>query len=177
MSLSHSFNKRIIQQNSLSKLEHKIQIVPFQSAHQNAVICLMESIALEFKEPIFSSSSKKIIDFFELPNHQFWVALNDSKLVGTIGILKLSNGNMVLKSMFVAKMCRGQGVSSLLLHTAMAFVIQNHSKQIYLGTMNQFTDGQRFYEKNGFVKCKSTDLPTDFTINPLDSIFYTKQLL
>ncbi len=112
-----------------------------------------------------------------MPYNQFWVAIDSNKVVGTIGMVKLTNENIVLKSMFVDKMYRGQGISNLLLETLINWVIQNKYKQIYLGTMTQFTAGQRFYEKNGFVKCNKSELPTDFTINTLDTIFYTKHLI
>lgn len=138
---------------------------------------MMGSIALEFKEPIFTEKSKKMIDVYLMSNNKFWVATYSNKVVGTIGIVKLTNENAVLKSMFVDKMYRGQGISNLLLDTLINWAMQNKFRQIYLGTMTQFTAGQRFYEKNGFVKCNKTELPTDFTINTLDTIFYTKYLI
>lgn len=137
----------------------------------------MRSIALEFREPIFTEKSKKIVDIYLMPNNKFWVAIDNDKVVGTIGTVKLTNKNIVLKSMFVDKMYRGQGISNLLLDTLINWAIQNKYKQVYLGTMMQFTAGQRFYEKNKFVKCNKTELPSDFTINTLDTIFYTKHLI
>lgn len=158
-------------------MNSRIKILPFQTEHQNDINELMRSIALEFKEPIFTEKSKKIIDCYLMPNNKFWVATDNNKVVGTIGIVKLTNENIVLKSMFVDKMYRGKGISNFLLETLINWVIQNKYKQIYLGTMKQFTAGQRFYEKNGFIKCNKTELPTDFTINILDTIFYTKHLI
>lgn len=158
-------------------MNSKIRILPFQTEHQNDINDMMESIALEFKEPIFTEKSKKIIDVYLMPNNKFWVATNSNKVVGTIGVVKLANENIVLKSMFVDKTYRGQGISNLLLDTLINWAIQNKYKQIYLGTMTQFRAGQRFYEKNGFVKCNKSELPIDFTINTLDTFFYTKHLI
>ena len=158
-------------------MNSKIGILPFQAEHQNDINVMMESITLEFNEPIFTEKSKKTIDVFLIPNNKFWVAIDSKKVVGTIGMVKLTNENIVLKSMFVDKMYRGQGISNLLLTTLINFAIQDKFKQIYLGTMTQFSAGQRFYEKNGFVKCNKTELPTDFSINTLDTIFYTKHLI
>jgi N-acetylglutamate synthase-like GNAT family acetyltransferase len=158
-------------------MNSKIKILPFQKEHQNDINDMMESIGLEFKEPIFTEKSKKIIDVYLMTNNKFWVAKDSNKVVGTIGIVKLMNENIVLKSMFVDKVYRGKGISNLLLDTLINWVIQNKYKQIYLGTMTQFSAGQRFYEKNGFVKCNINELPPDFTINTLDTIFYTKHLI
>lgn len=154
-----------------------IQILPFQVEHQNDINVMMGSIALEFKESIFTENSKKIIDIFSIPNNQFWVAIDNNKVVGTIGMVILSNQNIVLKSMFVDKMYRGQGVSNLLLKTLVNWAVQNKYKKIFLGTMTQFLAGQRFYEKTGFVRCTKKDLPLDFPINKLDANYYTKYLI
>lgn len=137
---------------------------------------MMEGIALEFKEPIFTTQSKKISDVFELANHRFWVATDGAKVIGTVGMVTLNNENLVLKSMFVDKEARGKGISDLLLSTVIKQATQDHYKTIYLGTMFQFKAGQRFYEKKGFTKCERTDLPADFPINTLDTIFYRKHL-
>lgn len=137
---------------------------------------MMESIALEFKEPIFSVNSKKIVDVFRLIDNKFWVATNDNNVIGTVGMVKLNDKNIILKSMFVDKKYRGQGISKLLLDHVVNWANANDFNQIYLGTMQQFISGQRFYEKNGFKKCRQHELPTDFQINPLDTIFYTKKL-
>ena len=158
-------------------MKSKIKILPFQTEHQNDINDMMGSIALEFKEPIFTETSKKIIDVYSMPNNKFWVAIDSNIPVGTIGMVKLANENIVLKSMFVDKMYRGQGISNLLLDTLINWTIQNKYRQIYLGTMTQFSAGQRFYEKNGFIECNKTELPTDFILNKLDTIFYTKHLI
>ena len=158
-------------------MKSKIEILPFQTEHQNDIDAMMEYIALEFEEPIFTEKSKKIIDVFSIQNNKFWVAINGEKVVGTIGMVKLTNENIVLKSMFVDKMYRGKGVSNLLLNTLTKWAFQNKYKRIYLGTMKQFSAGQSFYEKNGFEKCNKIKLPVDFTINILDTIFYTKNLI
>jgi N-acetylglutamate synthase-like GNAT family acetyltransferase len=158
-------------------MKPKIQILPYQTIHQNEIDNMMASIALEFNEPIFTEKSNKIIDVYLNSNSKFWVALANDTVLGTVGVVELTNGNIMLKSMFVDKMYRGHGISNLLLVTVIDWAIQNNYTQIYLGTMTQFTAGQRFYEKNGFRQCNKTELPTDFTINSLDTIFYTKSLM
>lgn len=154
----------------------KIKILPYQTIHQNDIEKMMAGIASEFIEPIFTEKSKKIIDVYLKLNNKFWVSLANDTVVGTVGLVELTNGNIMLKSMFVDNTYRGQGISNLLLATVIDWAIQNNYTQIYLGTMTQFTAGQRFYEKNGFKKCNKSELPNDFTINSLDSIFYTKYL-
>ena len=157
-------------------MRQKITISPFQAEYQRDIDSMMERISLEFEEPIFTKKSKKIAEIFQEINNKFWVAKNDHIVVGTIGLTRLSNNNIALKSMFVDKMFRSQGVSILLLDNLLSWTIQNDCKQIYLGTMTQFLAGQKFYEKNGFKKCNETELPNDFIRNKLDTIFYVKHL-
>lgn len=137
---------------------------------------MMQAIALEFEEPIFSSSSLRIVEVFALPGNKYWVAMADNKVVGTIGLMQLSDNNAVLKSMFVDKAFRGQSVSRLLMQMLIDWTTEHGCKEVYLGTMSQFMAAQRFYEKNGFERCNRTDLPSDFIANPLDSVFYRGRL-
>jgi RimJ/RimL family protein N-acetyltransferase len=157
-------------------LEAEISILPFQKEYQNDIDEMMESIALEFKQNILTENYKKIIELAELQNCKFWVAIVNKKVVGTIGLVELENQNAEIKKMFVSKSFRGQGISKLLLQTLTNWTMQNKFKHIHLGTMAQFEVAQRFYEKNGFKKISKFELPKDFFINPLDSIFYTKQI-
>jgi len=158
-------------------MNEKISILPFQPAHQNGINELMAGIALEFREPLFNEKSTKITDVYLLPSNKYWVATDNGKIVGTIGIVKLTNNNSILKSMFIDKAYRGQGISNMLLETLLRWAKENNCKRVYLGTMTQFITAQRFYEKNNFVQCAKMELPTDFTINTLDSLFYTKELM
>jgi len=157
-------------------MNEKISILPFQPAHQNGINELMAGIALEFREPLFNEKSTKITDVYLLPSNKYWVATDNGKIVGTIGIVKLTNNNSILKSMFIDKAYRGQGISNMLLETLLSWAKENNCTRVYLGTMTQFTTGQRFYEKNKFVRCDKTELPTDFALNTLDSLFYSREL-
>lgn len=71
--------------------------MPFQKEYQSDIDAMMRDIALEFKEPIYSAQSKKIVDVFELPANKFWVAINDNKVVGTIRISKVVESTSDIK--------------------------------------------------------------------------------
>jgi GNAT superfamily N-acetyltransferase len=78
--------------------------------------------------------------------------------------------------MFLNKKVRGQGIAELLLEKVINWAIENRLKTIFLGTMTQFKAAQRFYEKHGFDRISLENLPNDFPLNPVDSIFYKKNL-
>lgn len=84
-----------------------VAIALFQEAHQSGIDALMQRISLEFEEPFFSDQSQKIATLATLPNHCFWVATHGLQVIGTIGMVKLAQGNIVLKSMFVDQTHRG----------------------------------------------------------------------
>ena len=97
-------------------------------------------------------------------------------VLGTIGFFTLENNNIELKRMFLRKEFRGQNVAKALLDTVINSAIEDNHSCIYLGTMTQFKAAQAFYEKNGFTKIPQTSLPKDFLINPVDKVFYKKEL-
>jgi RimJ/RimL family protein N-acetyltransferase len=72
--------------------------------------------------------------------------------------------------MFLHKNYRGQGIASSLLQTIIHWCVDNNVNAIYLGTMTQFERAQKFYENNHFERIDVGYLPSDFPVNPIDSI-------
>ena len=136
----------------------------------------MTTIAKEFTDNIFSPQSKTITEVSLLTTDKYWVARNKNIVIGTIGFSMLKNNNVVLKRMFLNKAFRGQGVAKALLDTVINSTIDSKVSNIFLGTMSQFKTAQKFYEKHGFTKIPETALPIDFPINPVDKIFYKREL-
>ena len=68
------------------------------------------------------------------------------------------------------------GVSKALLETAIEWCEAHKISKIYLGTMTQFTAAQSFYINNGFIEISEHDLPSDFLTNPLDTVFFCKEI-
>lgn len=154
------------------------KIIPYRGFHQPGVDEMMKIISEEFTEPIFSSSSIKMQIANRIRNHHFWVAMADKKVIGSVGIILLKNHNAALKSMFLLKNVRSNSaqIANALLQVVISYAIKYKAKSLYLGTMDQFKAAQRFYEKNGFIKTVSTELPADFGANVLDTLFYKRRL-
>lgn len=115
-----------------------------------------------------------IEDFYQTGNGNFWVALYDDKIVGTISLLDIGNHQVALRKMFVDKEFRGGKfkTSSLLLNTAIKWAREKSIKDVYLGTTPQFLAAHRFYEKNGFTSIGLKDLPESFPVLQVDKKFY-----
>jgi ribosomal protein S18 acetylase RimI-like enzyme len=78
--------------------------------------------------------------------------------------------------MFVNEAFRGQGIAKRLLDIVIKWAFDHEIEDIYLGTMTQFIAAQKFYEKHGFMKILKSDLPRNFSINPVDAAFYKRNL-
>ena len=156
----------IVQQND-------IQIVSYEKQqHQLDIELLLETIGDEFSEPISVGNTNKT----PLPADLYLVAVCESRVIGTISITRLENGNAVLRKMFLHKNYRGQGIAKLLLQSIVHWCVDNNVNAIYLGTMTQFERAQKFYENHNFERIDVDYLPIDFPVNPIDSIFYKLEL-
>ena len=115
-----------------------------------------------------------IEDFYQTGKGNFWVALYDDKVVGTISFLDIGNHQVALRKMFVDKEFRGAKfkTASLLLNNAIKWAREKSIKTIYLGTTPQFLAAHRFYEKSGFISIGPEDLPENFPVLHVDKRFY-----
>lgn len=153
-----------------------INIVPYDILHQPQIDMLMMHISKEFSEPIFILKPNSTAIPVVMPDLYLLAIINDN-VAGTISLTKLNGGNSVLKKMFLHKDFRKKGIAKKLLMEVMDWAFENKIKAIYLGTMLQFIEAQKFYKSNGFEKISIGMLPEDFPINPLDTIFYQLKLV
>ena len=119
-----------------------------------------------------------IEDFYQTGKGNFWLALYDDKVVGTISFLDIGNHQVALRKMFVDKEFRGAKfkTASLLLNYAIKWAKENSIKEVYLGTTPQFIAAHRFYEKGGFTSIGLKELPENFPILQVDKKFYQYSL-
>lgn len=148
------------------------KIVPFDKQFQEEICILMDQIQDEFEIPFRNPNGKQISDIADREN-LFWVALDENRVVGTIGLSRIDSHSAFLRHLFVAKESRGKGgVSQALLNTALEKVLALNYESIYLGTMDQFRAAQKFYEKNGFIRIPKETLPAEMPVSPVDTVFY-----
>lgn len=120
----------------------------------------------------------KIEEYYQTGNGNFWVAIYDENVVGTISLLDLGDNQVALRKMFVKKEYRGATyqTASLLLETTIIWARERSIKEIFLGTTPQFLAAHRFYEKNGFINIGLNDLPDPFPVLEVDKKFYKLSL-
>jgi GNAT superfamily N-acetyltransferase len=154
-------------------------IKEYQDHYQQQVVELILQIQQqEFQIPISKEDQPDLFtieSFYQTGIGNFWIALYQDKVVGTISLLDIGNNEVALRKMFVHKGYRGQTykTASLLLEKALRWTQEKSIKAIYLGTTPQFLAAHRFYEKNGFVEINRTMLPQSFPVLKVDKKFYT----
>ena len=150
----------------------------FSNEYQAQVIDLILHIQQqEYNIPITKSDQPDLFtieDFYQTGNGNFWVAVYNEKVVGTISLLDIGDNQVALRKMFVDKEFRGAKfkTASLLLNTAIKWAKEKSLKAVYLGTTPQFLAAHRFYEKNGFTSIDLNELPGNFPVLQVDKKFY-----
>ena len=155
-----------------------IEIQPFQPLWTEEVTALIVSIQRdEFGFPITADDQPDLAvipAFYQSGSGNFWVALAEGRVVGTIGLKDIGNSQAALRKMFVAREFRGkeQAIAARLLATLLDWSRNQGIKEIYLGTTEKFLAAHRFYEKSGFQQVTESELPASFPLMGVDTRFY-----
>jgi len=158
-------------------------IKEFSPEYQQQVIDLILNIQQnEFHVPITIDDQQDLLtipDFYQNGKGNFWIALNNEKVVGTISLVGFSNHQAALRKMFVMKDFRGKefGTAQGLLNTLLIWSKENSLKEIYLGTLSHMHAAHSFYRRNGFIEINKNDLPEKFPLVHVDSMFFKLVLL
>lgn len=154
-----------------------IEIRPFTDSFQDQLVKLILDIQqLEFNVPITAADQPDLFmidDFYRKNGGEFWVAVSDEKVVGSIALIKIGNRSGVIRKMFVAKEFRGKdfGIAQNLFEILILYCKEREVDSLYLGTINRLEAALRFYERNGFEIISKESLPSDFPIMPVDNVF------
>ncbi len=151
--------------------EHQIQVV-------NLILHIQQK---EYNIPITKDDQPDLFaieDFYQTGNGNFWVAVYNDKVIGTISLLDIEKNQVALRKMFVDKEFRGSTfkTASLLLDSAIRWAEEKSVQAIYLGTTPEFLAAHRFYEKNGFTSIYPEELPENFPVLQVDKRFYKLKL-
>jgi len=155
-----------------------VRILPFAPDFQVEVVALIVSIQRdEFGIDIGAEQQPdlgSIPSFYQTDSGNFWVAVVEGRVVGTISLLDLGGGLAALRKMFVHRSFRGRAhaVAPALLATLLAWAEGHGITDIHLGTTPVFHAAHRFYEKHGFREIPKGDLPAAFPIMEVDTKFY-----
>lgn len=119
---------------------------------------------------------KNIESSYKNAGGEFWIALEDSKVIGTIGLMVKENNCAVLKKFFVDSNYRSKKVGLKLYMELLQFAQRAGIKHIILDTPSVAHTSHRFYERAGFYRILKSELPISYTYPDRDSILYQLDL-
>ncbi len=160
-----------------------MKIRPYKDDDKDQIINLIVNIQRnEFHLDIDQSDQpdlSQIDSFYQKDLGNFWVAVVNKKIIGTIALLDIGNKKTALRKLFVDQNYRGyhHGTAGFLLSTVLTWANERNITDIYLGTVSKFLAAHRFYEKNNFHQITKVDLPEHFMLVDIDDMFYHRQLI
>jgi N-acetylglutamate synthase-like GNAT family acetyltransferase len=159
-----------------------LEILPFEPRFQREVVELILSIQRgEFGIEITAAQQPDLHDipgFYQVRGGGFWVALAGGRVVGTISLLDIGQGQGALRKMFVDREFRGAraGTAQRLLDALLDHARTQDVRDMFLGTTSKFLAAHRFYAKNGFDEIAKSDLPPSFPVMAVDDRFFRRRL-
>lgn len=114
--------------------------------------------------------------FYQQNGGEFWLALSDDKVIGTIGLMIKERQCTVLKKFFVKKEFRAQKVGLALYNELLKYAKNAGVHHIILDTPSVAHASHKFYEKAEFHKICTADLPIPYSYPDRNSILYMLDL-
>jgi N-acetylglutamate synthase-like GNAT family acetyltransferase len=157
-------------------------VTTYEDKYSQGIVDLILPIQQqEFGVPITINDQpdlQNIRSFYQKENGNFWVAVEDEKVVGTIAMIDIGNSQAALRKMFVHKDYRGKekGTAQALINTLLQWANQKQLQAIFLGTIDKMNVAHRFYQKNGFVEIDKHQLPSAFPLMAVDNRFFKWQI-
>lgn len=136
----------------------KIQIRPIETKdneHMERIIKRsLESVGLDIPgTAYFDPQLGQLAEYYAvLPKANYWVLVDENDAVlGGVGIAPFEGqaGTCELQKLYLANEAQGQGLSSVLMETALEFAAQ-HYRFCYLETMQKLVIANKVYTKFGF---------------------------
>jgi N-acetylglutamate synthase-like GNAT family acetyltransferase len=97
-------------------------------------------------------------EYFRAREGGFWVAENNHKIVATVAVQMLGEKTAELKSLYVHKDFRREGLGQKLTEFCLLFAKSKGAKEMILWTDTRFTDAHRLYERLGFKRAGYREL-------------------
>lgn len=160
-----------------SKADATLVIRPYAPSDQQQVVALVTGIQQSFGVAITIDDQPDLLDipaFYQQRQGEFWVALLQEQVIGTLALINLGNGQATIRKMFVHPDYRGKPlcVAQQLWETLRDWSAAQGIQELYLGTTEMFQAAHRFYEKNGFCQIPLSQLPEAFPRMAVDTRFY-----
>jgi len=167
-----------LEKSRLTREKIKIHTLSTSRIIRKQIINMIETIQKhEFNLPITDEINSGILkaeeEYYFNRSYNFWYAVDQvGAIIGSIGLKKIDKNNAEIKKLFVSDKYRGKGISGKLLQALFKSTLKHHFRFLYLGTVDKLHAAQKFYSKNGFTRIDESELPSQFSKCPIDTIFF-----
>ncbi|MGG5373261.1 GNAT family N-acetyltransferase [Enterococcus sp. AZ196] len=119
-----------------------------------------------------------IKSYYQDNNGEFWIALKENRVVGSIALLPINNEVVVLKKFFTYPEFRGDPIrlGAQLFETFLQYALNADFNRVVLDTPENEKRSHFFYEKNGFRQIDKEKLDISYPFPDRDSRIYEKYL-
>lgn len=146
-----------------------MEIIVFDNKYTQEIIDLVLSCQNDGTRPIVGVESQP--DLLNIESEyidkggNFWIALENDKVIGTIAFCPYSDKIGVLKKFFVNEKYRGYPnyLGQKLYATLFEYVKSNNFNTIILDTPNNTQRAHKFYKKAGFKQIPYENLPIKYS--------------
>ena len=150
----------------------------YEDSNKEAVIDLALHCQNDGSRPLVGIEDQPdlsdIEKYYFSPGGCFWVAEDNEKLAGSIGLMNCGNGIGILKKFFVYEKYRGAPVhlGQKLYKESLSFARRNNFKTLFLDTPKNTDRAHKFYNTAGWKKISEENLPFQFEHPYQDSDFF-----
>lgn len=126
------------------------------SADLPGIIKLVKLILKEFDQPYDENGSERDLtefkNYFTKDRCLFYVLLYDQTVIGSIGLLSITEYEARIKKMYIARYFRGLGLATALMDKVLQQAALFGYKKISLETMTTMESAIHLYRKYGFME-------------------------
>lgn len=156
--------------------ESKMQIITYNEKYKNQIIELILNIQNnEAKINLSIEEQPDLLDIYscyEKNGGEFWIAVEQDEVIGTIALMNKGNANSVLKKFFVRQDWRNKKIGLELYKKLLEYANNNNIKKILLDTPSVAKASHKFYEKAGFKRIDKNELPFEYDYPDRNSYLY-----
>lgn len=158
-----------------------MRIESYRKEYDDEIIALILSIQND--EAGIGLSLQEQPDLLDIERHYlqggggFWVALQNDRVIGTIGLMMRERQCAILKKFFVKREFRAQKVGLALYNVLLERARDAGVQHILLDTPSVAHASHRFYERAGFHRIGREELPVLYSYPDRDSMLYMLNLL
>lgn len=155
-----------------------IEIEKYSACDKDEIIALVLHCQNDGTRPLVSVEDQPellhIKEEYMNNGGNFWVAKENGKVAGTIGLMNKGNGLCILKKFFVYEPYRGKPhhLGRQLYAVFLDFAKTHGFSKIILDTPKNTARAHVFYEKSGFKKIEKEELPVEYDYPYDDSDFF-----